>query len=108
MGGWINSFNICGPYIRGIAVKDFLWAKNARGQWAPAWKPLGEGMVRLPQFFPMVAKTNFTGPLQLHFEYPLAGADTGKTKLTGSPEEVYAAMKKDLTQLRGYLNQAYS
>jgi len=107
-GGWINSFNICGPYIRGIAVKDFLWAKNARGQWVPAWKPLGEGMVHLPEFFSMVAKTPFAGPMQLHFEYPLAGADTGKAKLTGSKEEVYAAMKKDLAQLRSYLNAAYA
>jgi len=107
LGGWINSFNICGPYVRGIAVKDFLWAKNARGQWTPAWKPLGEGMVHLPEFFGMVARTNFAGPLQLHFEYPLAGADSGKTKLTGSKEEVFAAMKKDLTQLRSYLGAAY-
>ena len=107
-GGWINSFNICGPYVRGIAVKDFLWAKNARGQWAPAWKPLGEGMVHLPEFFSMVAKTNFAGPLQLHFEYPLAGADTGKAKLSGSKEEVFSAMKRDLGQLRTYLNQAYA
>ena len=107
-GGWINSFNICGPYVRGIAVKDFLWAKNARGNWAPAWKPLGEGMVHLPQFLGMVAKTNFAGPLQLHFEYPLAGADTGKTKLTGSKEEVFTAMKKDLTQLRSYISAAYA
>jgi sugar phosphate isomerase/epimerase len=106
-GGWINSFNICGPYVRGIAVKDFLWAKNGRGQWAPAWKPLGEGMVRLPEFFSMVAKSSFAGPLQLHFEYPLAGADTGKAKLTGSKEEVFATMKKDLGQLRSYLNSAY-
>jgi len=107
LGGWINSFNICGPYVRGIAVKDFLWAKNARGQWAPAWKPLGEGMVHLPQFFSMVAKTNFAGPMQLHFEYPLAGADSGKATLTGSKEEVFTAMKKDLAQLRSYLNAAY-
>jgi sugar phosphate isomerase/epimerase len=107
LGGWINSFNICGPYIRGVAVKDFLWAKNARGQWAPAWKPLGEGMVRLPQFFSMLSKTNFAGPLQLHFEYPLAGADTGKLKLTGSKDEVFTAMKRDLGQLRSYLNTAY-
>jgi len=107
LGGWINSFNICGPYVRGIAVKDFLWAKNARGQWAPAWKPLGEGMVHLPQFFSMVAKTNFAGPMQLHFEYPLAGADSGKATLTGSKEEVFTAMKKDLSQLRSYLNAAY-
>ena len=106
-GGWINSFNICGPYVRGIAVKDFLWAKNGRGQWAPAWKPLGEGMVHLPEFLSMVAKTNFAGPLQLHFEYPLGGADTGKAKLSGNKEEVFAVMKKDLGQLRSYLNSAY-
>ncbi len=106
-GGWINSFNICGPYVRGIAVKDFLWAKNGRGQWAPAWKPLGEGMVHLPEFFSMVAKTSFSGPMQLHFEYPLGGADSGKAKLTGSKEEVFATMKKDLGQLRSYLNAAY-
>lgn len=108
LGGWINSFNICGPYVRGVAVKDFLWAKNARGQWAPAWKPLGEGMVRLPQFFSMLAKTNFAGPLQLHFEYPLAGADAGKAKLSGSKDEVFTAMKRDLGQLRSYLNAAYA
>jgi len=64
--------------------------------------------VHLPEFFSMVAKTPFAGPMQLHFEYPLAGADTGKAKLTGSKEEVYAAMKKDLAQLRSYLNAAYA
>jgi sugar phosphate isomerase/epimerase len=107
-GGWINSFQICGPYVRGIAVKDFLWAKNPRGQWAPAWKPLGQGMVHLPEFFSMVAKTKFAGPLQLHFEYPLAGADAGKTKLSGSKDEVFTAMKRDLVQLRSYLDKAYA
>src|SRR5205807_1446591 len=30
-GGWINSFRITGPHLRGIAVKDFVWAKNAKG-----------------------------------------------------------------------------
>ncbi len=107
LGGWINSFRICGPYVRGIAVKDFLWAKTGRG-WMPAWKPLGEGMVHLPEFFGMVAKSDFAGPLQLHFEYPLAGADSGKAKLSGSKEEVYTAMRRDLTQLRAYLKQAYA
>jgi sugar phosphate isomerase/epimerase len=107
-GGWINSFRICGRHLRGIAVKDFLWQKNGTRGWVPAWKPLGEGMVHLQQFFNMVAATDFSGPLQLHFEYPLGGADTGKTKLTASKEEVFATMKKDLTLLRGYLDQAYA
>jgi sugar phosphate isomerase/epimerase len=105
-GGWIDSFRITGPYLRGIAVKDFLWEKNARGQWRPEWKPLGEGMVRFPEFFRMVATSGFSGPLQLHFEYPLGGSENGKRELTLPKQQVLDAMKRDLTQLRSYLKSA--
>ena len=105
-GGWINSFRITGPHLRGIAVKDFLWEKDKKGNWRADFKPLGTGMVHLPQFFGMVAKANFSGPLQLHFEYPLGGADNGKREITIPKEEVFAAMKQDLTKLRGYLKDA--
>ena len=95
VGGWINSFHITGPHLRGIAVKDFIWAKDGKGVWKPQWAPLGEGMVQFPKFFGMVAESRFAGPLQIHFEYPLRGKD-----------ETYTAMKRDLGKLRGYLAQA--
>lgn len=104
-GGWIDSFRISGDYVRGIAVKDFLWKKNSRGRWAPAWTPLGEGMVRLPEFFGMVRASGFAGPLQLHFEYPLGGAENGKGDIENR-SEVYSAMSRDLKQLRSYLSEA--
>jgi len=106
LGGWIASFRICGPRLRGIAVKDFVWGKNARGAWQEQWKPIGEGMVKFGQFFGMVAETDFNGPLQLHFEYPLGGVSNGARNLTLPREQVLAAMKKDLTAVRGYLSQA--
>ena len=95
VGGWIESFNITGRYLRGIAVKDLVWGKNPRGGWQPQWVPLGEGMVRLPAFFAMVAKAGFSGPLQMHFEYDL-----------GDAVQTTFAMKRDLAKLRGYLAQA--
>ncbi|MBV8829856.1 MAG: sugar phosphate isomerase/epimerase [Acidobacteriaceae bacterium] len=104
-GGWIDSFRVTGPYVRGIAVKDFLWEKNGRGQWRPAWKPLGEGMVNFPRFFHMVKASGFSGPLQLHFEYPLEGADDG-SKQVRDPSHVFSVMTRDLKQLRSYLSQA--
>lgn len=104
-GGWIDSFRVIGPYLRGIAVKDFLWEKNARFEWRPEWKPLGQGMVNFSKFFSMVSNASFDGPLQLHFEYPLHGADEGK-KVVSNKDEVFTAMKRDLKQLRGYLTQA--
>jgi sugar phosphate isomerase/epimerase len=105
-GGWIDSFNVLGPHLRGVAVKDFLWEKDAKGNWKAEWKPLGEGMVKLTQFFGMLAQSGFNGPLQLHFEYPLGGADSGKTTITMPRELVFAAMRRDLQQLRGYLSKA--
>jgi sugar phosphate isomerase/epimerase len=103
LGGWINSFNILLPHLRGVAVKDFLWAKNAAGRWQPEWTPLGKGMVQLQQFFKMLAATSFAGPLQVHFEYPLGGAEHGNATITISQDEVAAAMKRDLQQVRTYM-----
>lgn len=105
-GGWIDSFRVTGPYLKGIAVKDFLWQKDDSGNWKPAWQPLGQGMVHFHQFFAMVKESRFSGPLQLHFEYPLGGADGGKTQLSVPREQVFATMKRDLRQLRGYLDAA--
>ncbi len=106
LGGWINSFRISQPYLRGIAVKDFYWQKDARGQWRVAWQPIGRGMVHFSQFFGMVAGSGFAGPLQLHFEYPLGGANDGKTTLTLPREKVFQAMREDLRQIRAYLQEA--
>jgi sugar phosphate isomerase/epimerase len=105
-GGWIASFRVTGKHLRGIAVKDFVWARDAKGAWKDEWKPIGAGMVKFEQFYPMVAATDFDGPLQIHFEYPLGGANNGARTITMPREEVFAAMKKDLTQTRTYLAQA--
>ena len=106
LGGWIASFRVTGKHLRGIAVKDFVWAKDAKGAWKDTWKPIGEGMVKFDQFYPMVAATDFDGPLQIHFEYPLGGANSGARQITIPREEVLAAMKKDLVKTRAYMAQA--
>jgi sugar phosphate isomerase/epimerase len=106
LGGWINSFRISGAHLRGIALKDFAWTKDARGKWQAQWKPIGEGMVRFPEFFGMLAETPFAGPVQVHYEYPLGGASNGARTLTMPRAEVLAAMKKDLGMIRGYMGKA--
>jgi sugar phosphate isomerase/epimerase len=107
VGGWIDSFQILGPHLRGIAVKDFIWAEDSTGNWKPTWKPLGEGMVHFPQFFTMVAESEFRGPLQLHFEYRLGGETSSSGAGVVNRDLVYSEMSRDLTKLRGYLAQAH-
>jgi sugar phosphate isomerase/epimerase len=104
LGGWIDSFRLAEPYIRGVAFKDFFWQKDGRKGWEPAWVPLGQGMVRFPTFCSMLAQTSFEGPVQLHFEYPLGGADAGHRDISIAREQVFSAMRRDLHQLRGYLD----
>jgi sugar phosphate isomerase/epimerase len=106
LGGWIASLRLVGPWIRGIAIKDFRWERDARGEWRPAWCPLGEGMVNFGRFFAQLKETNFSGPVQLHFEYPLGGAETGARKLTIDRSRVLEAMKRDLEMVRGWLREA--
>ena len=60
----------------------------------------------LPEFFGMVAQTAFEGPLQIHYEYPLGGANNGARTLTMPTVAVLAAMKRDLERVRGMLAKA--
>jgi sugar phosphate isomerase/epimerase len=108
LGGWINSTRLIAPMARGIAIKDFHWAKNAsKGKWDVRWCPMGEGMVDTTQFLEMIKAAGFTGPLQLHMEYDeLGGADTGKRKITVSREEFVRLAKRDVERLRANMREA--
>jgi sugar phosphate isomerase/epimerase len=99
-GGWIESLNVTGRYLRGVALKDLLWEKNSKGQWRPQWCPIGEGMVQFDQFFATLKRVGFSGPMQIHYEYPLGGAEAGNRQITIPKEQVIAAMKRDAIKLR--------
>ena len=121
-GGWIDSSWLMRDYMKGVALKDFKWAKNVegetyqdpfdkslglKGQWVPHWCGIGEGMVNFAGFFNILRAIKFSGPVQLHFEYPgLGGAENGNAKLSIPKDEVVAIMRRDLTAIRGLMAQA--
>jgi len=102
-GGWIHSFHACGKHVGGVALKDFLWQKNAKSEWRPVWVPMGEGMVNFAEFGKMLRATPFDGPLQLHMEYDMGGAGHGDRKITWTRDRVAAAMRQDLARARAHL-----
>jgi L-ribulose-5-phosphate 3-epimerase len=119
-GGWIASSRLVKDFMRGIALKDFKWAQNqhstthhdpfdksldAEGAWVPHWCATGQGMVNLPGFFAIVKANRFSGPVQLHFEYPgLGGAENGDNKLRIPKQELITAMRRDLTVVRSAMH----
>ena len=95
LSGWRNSFLATGPYLKGVALKDFNWQK-IENRWRVNWCPVGEGMVNFKEFFDLLQQRDFHGPIQLHYEYPLGGADTGKKELSMPEAEVSQKMRDDL------------
>jgi len=80
------------PHLVTVSVKDFYWAKTEKkpsGSWQSEWCPLGEGMVHA-EFFQKLKRTEFAGPISMHFEYPLG-------------QEMIAALKKDTRTLRQWV-----
>jgi sugar phosphate isomerase/epimerase len=107
LGGWIHSSRLLLPYMKGVAVKDFFWKKNEKDMWSPRWCPLGDGMVDFKQFLPMLKQAGFSGPLQLHMEYPELGtAATGKTESSLPKDKLLSLMRHDITKLKELLHGA--
>jgi sugar phosphate isomerase/epimerase len=106
-GGWINTMRLALPHTRGTAAKDFIWEKNAKGEWRPRWCPLGEGMVDWPKYFAMLKESTVAMPLQLHLEYhELGSAGTGGKTLDLPRDRVVAMLKKDMAKLKELRAQA--
>ncbi|MBI4580300.1 MAG: TIM barrel protein [Planctomycetes bacterium] len=69
LAGWEIGLNLLAPRITLLAVKDFVWRKDAKGKWAAEDVPLGEGMVRHGQVLARLKDAAFAGPVSLHTEY---------------------------------------
>ncbi|MBN1348433.1 sugar phosphate isomerase/epimerase [candidate division KSB1 bacterium] len=102
---WRIDLRLLLPFVRTVVAKDFRWEKHD-GQWKTMNCPIGEGMVDFKQFFAMLKSAQFTGPISVHFEYDLGGAERGARNLSMNKNDVIAAMRKDLLRLKGFIQQA--
>lgn len=100
--GWKIAFNLVAPRLKMIAVKDFYWAKTARG-WVQRDCPLGEGMVDWAGYFKLLRESGFRGPVSLHIEYEIAGATASEREA-----KTIEAIVRDLEFLKGQLRAAYA
>ncbi len=102
---WPVQFGLLAPHVQMIVAKDFRWHLED-GELQAENCPLGEGAVDFASYFEMLHDVSFAGPISLHLEYPLGGANRGREEITISGDEVRAAMRRDLETLRGMLAEA--
>lgn len=98
---WQNGLRLIQPRIKTIALKDFHWEKK-NGAWTVQNVPIGEGMVDFKTYFRQLKQANMRMPISLHVEYPMGGAEHGATKLSIPQNDLFAAIKRDLTRLKEY------
>ena len=104
--GWIDAASVATPYIRALAVKDFVWQRGPKGDWRTEWCPLGEGMVNFPRLVALLRGARFSGPVNVHFEHSnLLGTNLGTWTLDISREKFVEIVSRDLRFLRGQLSQ---
>ena len=99
---WPIGFNLIQDHINTINLKDFNWNKTGKKS-KEENVPLGTGTVDFEKYMNHLQLMHFNGPVCLHFEYPLGGAEDGAKKITISPEEVFNAMRRDLELARKWL-----
>ena len=101
---WEVELAIAAPKISSLVIKDFKWVEDPQtGLPQLLNTPLDEGWVDFPRYFKLLRERDISTPTSLHFEYDLGGADHGDRDIKIPPAEVYTAMRRDLTILRGYL-----
>ena len=96
---WPDGFRLISPQIRALAFKDFKWAE-IDGKWKLVSTPIGQGMVDFKRYFRMLKDAGMNYPVSLHCEYDLGGAEKGKKAPTMPKEEILAAIKKDVDNIK--------
>ena len=96
---WPTGLRLIQPHIKALTMKDFIWEKK-NGKWIVQDVPLGEGMIDFKTYFSYLKRANIQVPVTLHIEYPAGGAEHGAAKLTIPQNEVFTAMKRDLSRLK--------
>ncbi len=80
-------------------LKDFKWG-IVDGKWSLINVPIGEGMVDFNRYFGHLKRYGLKPLVSLHLEYPLGGAEKGRSEITIDKQIVYDAMEKDLSAIQ--------
>jgi sugar phosphate isomerase/epimerase len=102
---WPAGMKLIAPWINTTVIKDFIWDKNNEGKWGVKNVPLGEGMVDFEKYFEMYKNLKISGPISIHYEYDLGGAEHGKKEITMSQEKIESYLVQDLTFLKNKLQE---
>jgi sugar phosphate isomerase/epimerase len=96
---WPLGMRLLAPWIKTTAIKDYYWRKE-NGRWILFNVPLGEGMVNFNAYLKEYVNLGISGPVSIHYEYDLGGAELGRSETKMSLAEIKVFLKNDLVWFR--------
>jgi L-ribulose-5-phosphate 3-epimerase len=107
--GWRVSTNLVVPRLKMVAAKDFIWKSTGPHEWRAEICPMGQGMSRWKEFFQILAKSDFHGPVSYQHEYLIPGFshESGIALSRDKVPTVMAAIKKNLDYIKSVIREAY-
>jgi L-ribulose-5-phosphate 3-epimerase len=97
---WPVGMKLLAPWIKTTAIKDFVWEKGENGRWIIKNVPLGKGMVDFKTYFELYKLLDISGPVTIHYEYDLGGAEHGRKEPVMEYDEIYSWLLYDITVLK--------
>jgi len=98
---WPMVLEILAPWINTVDIKDFTWDASDKSRVASV--PLGQGLVPLDAFLKKLKELEIHEDFSIHYEYPLGGAEKGKTDLSISREAFTQQVGSDFRYLTSRL-----
>ncbi|HEX5410775.1 MAG TPA: sugar phosphate isomerase/epimerase family protein [Terriglobia bacterium] len=107
--GWRVSTNLVMPRLKMVAAKDFVWKGTGPHEWRAEICPMGQGMSRWKEFFQLLAKSDFHGPISYQHEYGIPGYShpSGIALSRDKVPKVMAAIKENLNYIKSAIREAY-
>jgi L-ribulose-5-phosphate 3-epimerase len=96
---WPLGMKLLSPWIKTTAIKDSIWIKE-NGKWKLKYVPLNQGMVDFDVYLKEYKDLGISGPVTIHYEYDLGGAQSGAKNPTMGLKEISDFMKTDLNWLK--------
>jgi sugar phosphate isomerase/epimerase len=100
LGTWRTSLRAAAPYVHTVSLKDALTVRLPDGRWSVDYRPLGKGLVDMPEFIKILREIKFNGPIDMQPEYENGGAQDAADKLTWPRKRVLDNMANDLKAWR--------
>jgi L-ribulose-5-phosphate 3-epimerase len=101
---WPLGMKLLAPWIKTTAIKDFL-LKKENDNWKTRDVPLGQGMVDYNAYLVEYKKLGINGPVSVHYEYDLGGAELGKPNPDMGLDKILDYLKSDLNWLKMKFNE---